>query len=335
MSYTCPWSIEVDYLLSVLVVSLTDSTPVMVSARSNANKGNTFVKLVSQNVRGLKSDTRLDELFAYIIRMDVLAACVQETWRSGTEVLENTGCILFLSSQNAHLQAGRRGSQGVGIALSPKGLQAWKAGGCVLHNDVGPRMIAIRLLLRDLCGNDVGVYLVSAYAPVSAESDLVWEQYYDQLDACIARKQAGDILVIGTDCNASIGVKSIRDEVEGVNGGYRGPAGLHGFPHVNDSGRRFLNYLATNTLVATTTCFQKRNYGTWQHPRSKKLHQLDHFVVSAAFCKSVLDAGITDPILDSDHRAIRCKLRIMARLKRRTDLRSKLIAHDYSVLTGQ
>ena len=61
VSYTCPWSIEVDYLLSVLVVSLTDSTPVMVSARSNANKGNTFVKLVSQNVRGLKSDTRLEE----------------------------------------------------------------------------------------------------------------------------------------------------------------------------------------------------------------------------------------------------------------------------------
>ena len=59
-SYACPCSIEVDYLLSVLVVSLRDSTTVMVSAQANANKGDSFVRLVSQNVRGLKSDMRLD-----------------------------------------------------------------------------------------------------------------------------------------------------------------------------------------------------------------------------------------------------------------------------------
>ena len=272
----------------------------MVSAK--ANKGNSSVKLVSQNVRGLKSDMRLEELFAYIIRMGIIATCIQETWRSGTEVLENGDSVLLLAGQDAALQTGKRGSQGVGIALNSVGVVAWRAGGCVLHNDLGARVIAIRLLVRDLFNNDVGVFLVSAYAPVSSETDQVWEQYYDQLDACIARKHPDDILIIGTDSNSSIGTKSERSDVEDANSIYRGPVGSFGLPHVNNAGRRFLSYLATNELVATSTCFQKRNYGTWQHPRSKKLHQIDHFVVSAAARKSVLDTGITDPILDSDHK---------------------------------
>ena len=54
--------------------------------------------------------------------------------------------------------------------------------------------------------------------------------------------------------------------------------------------------------------------------------------MSAASRKDVLDAGITDPVLDSDHRAIQCKLRVMARLKRWTELRTKLIALNYSSL---
>ena len=306
----------------------------MVSAQAKANKGDSFVRLVSQNVRGLKSDIRLDELFAYIVRLGVLATCVQETWRTGTEVLQNNGCMIMLAGQDSRLQVGNRGAQGVGIALNPCGVEAWKAGGCVLHNDFGPRMIAIRLLLRDSHKNNVGVFLVSAYAPVSSESDAVWDRYYDQLDTCISRRLANDILIIGTDSNASIGVKSSVNGTEGANSGYSGPVGLHGLPHVNDSGRRLQNYLSTNTLFAATTSFKKRNYGTWQHPRSGKLHQIDHFVVSATSRKAVLDAGITEQILDSDHRAIRCKLRIMARLKRRTDLRTKLIKLDYSSLNS-
>ena len=166
----------------------------MVSVK--ANKKNTSVILVSQNVRGLKSDARLEELFSYIIRMGIIGACLQETWRSGAETLKNGNCILLLAGQDPCIQLGKRGSQGVGIGLSPDGVEAWKAGGCELHNDLGARVIAIRLLLRDVANNDVGVFLVSAYAPVSSQADCVWEQYYNQLDRCIQRRQPNDILVI-------------------------------------------------------------------------------------------------------------------------------------------
>ena len=50
-------------------------------------KRNASIKFVSQNVRGLKSDVRLNELFSYMVRMSVVAACIQETWRSDVGVI--------------------------------------------------------------------------------------------------------------------------------------------------------------------------------------------------------------------------------------------------------
>ena len=45
--------------------------------------------IISQNVRGLKSDDRIDELMNSMHKRKCLAACIQETWRSGKEVLEH------------------------------------------------------------------------------------------------------------------------------------------------------------------------------------------------------------------------------------------------------
>ena len=119
------------------------------------------VSIVSQNVRGIKSEFRVQELFSHILRFGILAACLQETWRSYTESLQNSNCLLFLSGLKEDQQS-RRGSQGVGIVLSPQGVDAWKAGGCELHDDLGARVIAVRLLLKDDEDRDVGVFLISA-----------------------------------------------------------------------------------------------------------------------------------------------------------------------------
>ena len=311
----------------MLADSQSDSSTSMVSA--NANKKNTSVTIVSQNLRGLKSDVRLDELFAYIVQFGILAACVQETWRSDNKSLQNGQCLLLAAGLDANAQAGKRGSQGVGIVLNASGVDAWRAGGYELHNDFGARIIAVRLLLRDIYKRDVAVFLVSAYAPVSSEPDSVWNEYYDQLDTCIQRRRQGDILVIGTDSNSSIGtMPTDRDQCIRQHG----PVGQFGLNNVNVAGRRLRAYLSTNNLVAASTCFKKRNYGTWQHPRSRLMHQIDHFIVNNSSFKCVLDAGITEPILYSDHRAIKCRLRVMCRLKKRSEPRQKLLRLDYSKL---
>ena len=117
--------------------------------------------VVSQNVRGLKSDARLDELFAIVNARNILAACIQETWRSGFEITEYDQCRLITVGLDAVDQC-RRGSQGVGIALSARGTDAWKASGSVVHQDFGARVLAIRMILKDPQNRDVGLFLVSA-----------------------------------------------------------------------------------------------------------------------------------------------------------------------------
>jgi len=101
---------------------------------------------------------------------------------------------------------------------------------------------------------------------------------------------------------------------------------------VNEAGRSMRIFLSTNDFIATSTHFKKRNYGTWQHPRSKKMHQIDHIITTRSSFKCFSETGITTPILDSDHRAIRCKLRLACRLN--SDLRSKMICLNYEKLNN-
>ena len=292
--------------------------------QKKANNSKT-IKVISQNLRGLKSEVRLEELFTYILRFGVFAACLQETWRFENEELQNSGCVLLTAGLKRNENV-KRGSQGVGIVLSRSAVSCWEEAGCEVHRDFGARVIAVRMVAKDSRNADISLFLVSAYAPVSTSSEETWSAYYEQLQDCIDRRRPGDILLIGTDSNASIGVQASSD-----GEGYT-PVGRCGIDHINQSGRRFRNFLAVNNLVSATTCFQKKNYGTWQHPRSKKLHQLDHVIVCREKLKCLLDAGITTTILDSDHRAIRCKLRLQLKMKKKTDARSKLTHLDYSGL---
>ena len=106
---------------------------------------------------------------------NVLAICLQETWRCGNESLVNGHYILITSGLCQSEIKGKRGSQGVGIALNQEGVIAWKAAGTEAHTDLGARVIAVRLLIKDHCNKDVGVFLVSAYAPVGNAPDDIWE----------------------------------------------------------------------------------------------------------------------------------------------------------------
>ena len=128
-------------------------------------------------------------------------------------------CIIPVGPEK---QTGRR-SQGVAIVLGQEGFECWKAAGFEVHKDLGARIIALRLLIEDSKNNQVGLFLVSAYAPVGKEDDSVWERYLGNLNLCISRKRAGDLLIIGTDANASIGVSVREDEGVKMWGGLVSP----------------------------------------------------------------------------------------------------------------
>ena len=75
------------------------------------------------------------------------------------------------------------------------------------------------------------MFLVSAYAPVGTADNNVWDDFFANLSRCIARKQRGDILLIGADTNSSMGCKSSIDE---HFDGYRNVVGRFGLRHTNN-----------------------------------------------------------------------------------------------------
>ena len=180
--------------------------------------------IFSQNCLGLKTATRRTELIAMLRRRGAFAACLQETWRQGTEELQEDGWLFVGTAPPS--QHGR-GSQGVAIMLSPPAAAALDTA----HTDLGARVVAVRLL----DARDRGILLISGYAPVSTAPDEDWDAYYDSLACAIARGRPGGLVIVGTDANASIGRGSLSGCDDGVRAGAVGP---HGLEHINASGRR-------------------------------------------------------------------------------------------------
>ena len=96
--------------------------------------------------------------------------------------------------------------------MSKDGVSAWRAAGYEKHVDFGARIIALRLLFKVKHNRDVAVFLMSAYAPVGNAPNNVWDEYLENLTSCINRKRGGDILIIGSDCNSSIGCSVEKDD---------------------------------------------------------------------------------------------------------------------------
>jgi hypothetical protein len=232
---------------------------------------------------------------------------------------------LFIGSAPATQQG--RGSQGVGIMLSPLAVKALDE----KHVDLGPRVVAERLLAKEAlrrgaAAKSLGVLLISGIAPVSTAPDEEWDEYYSTVSAAVARARKGDVVIMGTDGNASIG----RGRLDGSSSSQEraGAVGPFGFAHINASGRRLRSFMETHALASLSSFYRKVHYGTWQHPRSKLQHQLDHLLVSCGELKRFTDAGsLHGQLIDSDHRAIGCNIHVAIQLQRKrpsTTARSKL-----------
>ena len=178
----------------------------------------------------------------------------------------------------------------------------------------------------------LGVLLISGYAPVSTASEAEWIAYYSDVALALSHRHTGDVVVWGTDGNGSIG----RGSIGQCDDERTSAVGPYGIAHINHSGRRLRTFLETNELAALSSFFRKPYYGTWLHPRSKRMHQLDQVIVSRSDVFRFTDAGsMRGQLIDSDHRPVGCKLRIAVGQHRKaaTD-RSKLLGLDYTSIRG-
>ena len=95
--------------------------------RASRRKDRPQIILFTENVRGLKRDEDLEAALASVGQRGGLAACWQETWRSGNERLECPGIGAVLLAGRDQQICNRRGCATVeGLALVDRG------GGCVL-----------------------------------------------------------------------------------------------------------------------------------------------------------------------------------------------------------
>ena len=95
-------------------------------------------------------------------------------------LIDCNGYKLILSGKQRQLS--NRGSQRVGIALSLKAIDCWRAAGCKVHH-INSRVMTVRLLLTDKRLNDFGVFLIAIYAPIGVATELEWEILFDNLDS--------------------------------------------------------------------------------------------------------------------------------------------------------
>ena len=294
---------------------------------SRQNKAKRLIRFIAQKVRGLKNDVKIHELITSLKDRQVFAGCIQETWRCGISNIELNGYHLLTSGLPKDAVRNRRGEQGVSIVLSPEAFNSWKAAGCELHNDLGARVIGARLLVKDNWNNDVGLFLISAYAPIGRAKQYLWDDFMETLEKCIRRKRPGDILLIGCDSNSSSGTSSNHENIDGTKS-----VGKFGLPYVNHSGIRFRAYMELNHLTLLSTHFKKRTYTTWINPRSKKPHQIDHMICEKSELFRFTNSGTVVPFVDTDHRAVMCNIKLLPRLSIPLSPRQRIIRLDDELL---
>ena len=288
--------------------------------------------IFSQNMQGMKTDSQLRETVSVFRARHAYAAGFQETWRCSSvedpdhHVLD--GCTYM--GMGLKVQQCNRGQVGVGLLLSRSATSAWEAAGKKVHRISG-RVIAAPLLAKDpRTQKELGLYMLSGYAPTSNATDQEMDEFYDAFNRALARKPVDYVLVACIDGNASIGHGIGHSDPSDC---YGGAVGSFGINHINSRGRRLRAFLEMNQLASLASYFHKRHYSTWVHPLNHHGYQLDHIVVTRQDIKRFTDAGSCPfQFINSDHRPVGCKLRIAVNLQRKPDQRGKLVRLDYSSL---
>ena len=172
------------------------------------------------------------------------------------------------------------------------------------HSD---RIISMRLPLR----NQQYATLFSVYSPTLKAEPAEKDRFYSDLRSLIQSTPADDQVVILGDFNARVGQDSEA---------WKGVLGKHGVGNCNENGRLLLEFCAEKQFTITNTIFQQKNSlkTTWMHPRSKNWHLIDNVLVRQRDIQDVCHTRVM-PSAEcyTDHRLVRCKLRLLFKPKPR------------------
>ncbi|XP_030754472.1 uncharacterized protein LOC115881203 [Sitophilus oryzae] len=165
------------------------------------------------------------------------------------------------------------------------------------------------MTLRYPIGHNKFVTVISVYAPTLKADPEITDAFYQSLEEVLNKTPIQDRLILMGDFNARVGREhNIWEKV----------IGKHGIGNMNANGELLLTKCSEHGLTITNTLFMHNDKfkGTWQHPRSKHWHQLDHVIVRQRDLKEVLDTKArVDVECWTDHRILISKMVITVRPK--------------------
>ena len=222
----------------------------------------------------------------------------------------------FIDGDYSFLHSGRQEDQpkleGVAIAIKSS-LRS-----CVISwKGLSSRIMTARLALTKKCHATI----ISVYAPTFKRPIEEKNQFYDLLAETLDQVPCGDRLLLVGDFNARVGSDTNT---------WPNVVGNHGFGAQNEQGLMLLQLCARFGLSITNTLFQHKDIhkGTWQHPRSKQWHMIDHIIVNQHHVSDVLDSRVRRSAdCWTDHKLMCARLNLKihtSRQKRRQTTQKRL-----------
>ena len=157
-----------------------------------------------------------------------------------------------------------------------------------------------------------GVFLkiVSVYGPTMQRPDNKKEHFYESLNQVVNSNKHDKLIVLG-DLNARVGCDwELWPDV----------LGKHSTGKMNSNGLILLEFCSQNHFSVMGSIFQLPNRlkCTWQHPRSKHWHQLDHVIANEHVKPgiTVVKANLTADCF-TDHRLVICKCTFSLKRKKK------------------
>jgi len=260
-------------------------------------------------VRTLNGKEELLAIEAAELSMDVLGLAETRTAGKGIRELLN-GEILITSGQETIL------SKGVGVWLSKRA-----ASTLLGYNPVSERILTVRLQ-----GTPFNLTYVQVYAPTNQATEADKEWFYEQLQATLNEVPKRDVVLIGGDFNAKLGIDN--------------PIGKHAPGVINDNGERLTEFCLSNEFLAANAMVARhpRRMHTWRHPDGHTKNQIDFLLVPKRWSTSLTKCR-TFPSADlpgCDHLLVagnlHLKLKVLTRPERRPKMEfSKKSLVDYQI----
>ncbi|XP_071500074.1 uncharacterized protein [Diadema antillarum] len=174
--------------------------------------------------------------------------------------------------------------------------------------------------------------IIQAYAPTSGHGDEEVEEFYDQLEATIAKVPRKDLMMVQGYWNAKVGPDAYEN--------WAGTVGRFGMGDTNDRGIRLLEFAKSHCLTLANTLHPK-NWSrtvTWHSPNGQVHNQIDFILVPQRFKSSINKANTrTFPGADigSDHDLVltTIKLKLNSKYPEAVEIFKAQVGGKFAVLS--